>query len=207
MSDNFKPLDIANTPKTGTFDGWSNQNLSQPEEKVEMITPQELESIKKQAYDEAYQQGLTQAQAEINEKVQIFASLANKLINPLLILDEELEKEVIQLVTWLVKQVLNAELTIEPQKLLGVFDQLKTLLPQHNKVTNLFLNAEDHKIIAEVGELVDIELEMDKIQVDPKLLRGEFTLETIDGELDATINARLQELVMNILESHNQGTD
>ena len=72
-------------------------------------------------------------------------------------------------------------------------------MPSTKDVKTLFINPEDHQEVMALINKDEIDFPIDFIQVEPNLSRGEYKLETIDSEVDATVEARLQELVLNTI--------
>lgn len=209
MDDDFKPMFQAETLEESAFNDWvvQDDSVKLPERKVELISPDELELLKKQAYDEAYQLGLNQGQSETEALHKQIKELTHLVLRPLALVEQEVQQELINLCAWLTKTILNAELNYEPQKILNIFDDLKELLPSINVVKTLYLNLEDQQLIIDLldpdKDLNKIDFPLDLLQIDKSLTRGEYRLETIDREVDATVEARLQELVLNTLTQND----
>ncbi len=205
MDDDFKPMFKKDDIEKSTFDDWVVKDESvkleerRVEKKVELISADDLETIKKQAYDEAYQAGLAQGQSEVENQKQQLQELVNLILRPLSLVEQEVQKELINLCAWLTKILLNAELNYDPQKILNIFNDLKELLPSTKVVKTLYLNPEDHQVVIDSFEKEQVDFPIDLIQIEQNFTRGEYRLETIESEVDATVEARLQELVLNTL--------
>ena len=209
MDESFKPMMGDTSTKEKVFhellykEENHNETLKTPEKeqsnKVEMIAPEALSALKTQAYDEGYQLGMKEALESIKEKKQQLNDLINLALVPVSLIDEEVQAEVIKLSAWIAKSMLHSELTIEPQKIMVIFKEIKALLPNVNQMRTLYLSPEDHQIILTLFNEETFGFSIDKLQCEATLSRGEYRFETKSCELNATVESRLQELVLTTL--------
>lgn len=209
MSDSFKPIKGAETQRKAEFVDWVelNQQSAVVEEEavetpqVEKITEEELELIKKQAYEEAYQQGLNQAQEKLAVKEAELAGLMETILNPVKLIDKVVQAELIELAIWLTEHILHTEISLNPHKLLNIFSEFIALLPSTKNIIKLALNNDDYKMVIELLEKNALDLPIEALQVDDALKRGEYRLETADSDVDGTVENRVRELVLHTLST------
>lgn len=207
MNDQFKELLQQNDLKKKGFKDWSlhdesvhvPSNISDQQPQVEMIAPDELEQIKQSAFEEAYQQGLQKAQNEIEESKNKLIGLIGLIEKPLSIIDQEVEQELINLVIYLSKNILKAELDSHPEKLNFILSDLKALFPSEHSVKTLFLNSEDYNDLETLIKSEAKDFDLSILQVDLQLARGEFKIDSQTAEIDASVESRIQELIMHTL--------
>ncbi len=168
--------------------------------KVEMILPEALEEIKTNAYDEAYQKGFEQALQDVQAQKEQLEALTNLMLSPVAFIDTRVQNEVIQLSSWIAKAILKAELSINPQKILVIFNEISEILPNLNQIERLFLSSADHQIFYQYFERESNDFSLECLQIDTTLSQGEYRLDLKETEVDATVEARVQELVLNVLD-------
>lgn len=211
MSDGtFKPMQLGNVKSNTTFTEMTFRQevkmpidlpVTQSVEQVPMIDPNELEAIKNNAYDEAYQKGFEKALQDVQFQKDQLVSLAQLMLSPVAFVEQTVQNEVIQLAAWIAKAILKTELTINPKKILVIFKEIDEILPNLNQIKYLFLSSNDYQIFHQYFEQGSKDLSMDCLQIDPSLSQGEYRLELKETEVDASVEARVQELVFKALES------
>lgn len=156
---------------------------------------------------DAYEKGLAEGRktGEIMAEQQLQAILT-QYHHSLTVLDEmrdlminQNQLEIMELVIHTSQRVINAELTLNPAAILPMIKHALQNLKQRKGMV-IYLNGEDHQFILTMAEL-----ERQKwlgtqcqIDVDPTLSRGSFRVETIAGELDASIEAQLHSIQDNL---------
>lgn len=207
----FKPLVELNSEERETFhDLVFKQEVEADEEvvveveQVPMISAEELEEIKTAAYDTAYQEGLEQALSNIQGQREHLEQLATLLLAPVAFIDKRIQREIIQFSVWIAKAILKSELSINPQKILRIFNEINEILPNLNQIKTLYLSDADQQVFYQYFEREAHQFSLDRLQVDPALSQGEYRLELNDTEVDASVEARVQELVFNMLDNDKE---
>lgn len=173
-------------------------------------TARELETLQKQAYDEAWAQGLQQGRAEgarqarrelladhRREALRIEAFL-DALGQPLTEVTAAVQKELLALVVAIARQVIRRELKTSPDEIVGVIRDTLGQLPVASRDVRVELNPDDARLIRE--RLRDRQ-EGEKrwtIVEDPLVARGGCRVKTEDSLIDATLEARLGALVSQV---------
>ena len=95
------------------------------------LTAGRLEALQKEAYDEAFQQGLRDGlaagQDEVRTRALRFDALLERLARPFDELDETVEKHLVELAMTVVQQLFRRELRLDPGHVIGV---VRESLPQ-----------------------------------------------------------------------------
>ena len=88
------------------------------------MTAEGLQELQKQAYDEAYAEGLEAGRAAGEEEIAaVMDQLGNvmtALAQPLADVEDEVERQVVDLAIQLLKQLFRREVHIEPEHVIGV---------------------------------------------------------------------------------------
>ncbi len=179
-----------------------------------VLTAEEIESIQKQAYDEAFQQGreeglkagLKEGQAEIKRSRTQFESLMNALNEPFAQLDKRVEEELVALAMLVAKQLVRRELKIDPGQVIAVVREAMSILPISSQKIRLRLHPEDAELVRSAFALEDTELAW-KIAEDPLLTRGGCEVITESSRIDATIEKRLAAVISTALGGERQADE
>jgi flagellar assembly protein FliH len=175
-----------------------------------LLTAEQLEQLQKQAYEEGFEQGksagfeyghkeaLVEGRKLLEQRVQQFDELMQVMDQPLKILDEQVEKELVELVIAMVRQLIRREVKVDPGHIIGVVREALGVLPVSSRSVRLVLNPEDAGLIRQVFDVTDKELGW-TIMEDPVMARGGCKVLTETSQIDATLESRLAALVAPLL--------
>lgn len=177
---------------------------------VTLPTAEAIEQIQQQARQEGYQEGLGQGReqgySEGRELAQQEAQRLHKLLvqvnESLQGLDREMAQQLLALSLGIAKQMLRQALAVRPELLLPVVQEAINSLPQTNQHPQLILHPQDAAL---VRSCLEAELAHGHWRVveDSQIAPGGCRLETLQSELDATMENRWQ----RVLESLGQNGD
>lgn len=157
-------------------------------------TAAELEAIQQQAYEEAYAAGLVQGrktgQQQVNDRVEQLEALLHGLAQPLEVLDEQVEQELITLVIAIARQLVRRELKTSPGEILAVVRSALAVLPVGQRHVQLHLHPEDAALVRELMTVPEGEAAW-RIAEDPMLSRGDCRVTTATSQIDARLETRL----------------
>ncbi|CEK11236.1 FliH/SctL family protein [Legionella hackeliae] len=212
MDKEFQPLYQERDKES--FDIWELQ-VPEPEPIVE-VDPQkefedECERLREEARQQGYQEGMQQAALELETKRQELLTWFNLLKKPVILLDKKLSYELVQTITWICETCIGIELSIHPEKILILLEEIKKELPALQGDKQLLMNPMDVQYLrSELNEQEAAELK-DILVADEKLERGDFYLKSDYSELDGRLKTRLQEIfkkqLMEASPTDNQGED
>ncbi len=138
------------------------------------------------------EQGLAQGRREMAERFEHLAAPVDALFSELKALQIELQaaarKEVVELVEKVARQVIRAELTLQPSQLLALVDETLASMPIARDGVEVFLNPED---LRRISELAPERAQAWSLLPDPKLESGECRLHAGGREADAGCHQRL----------------
>jgi len=175
-----------------------------------MATAAELEAIQKQAYDEGYaegkqqgfefghKEGLMKSRQDIQGYATQMEQLLSSFSEPLRDLDNRVERELLELVIAIVKQLVRREVKSDPNLIIGVVRESLSILPVSSQNVRLLVHPEDADLIREVYALGDAETGW-KLVEDPVISRGGCKVLTNTSQVDATLDSRLASLIAPLL--------
>ncbi|MET0068630.1 MAG: flagellar assembly protein FliH [Candidatus Thiodiazotropha sp.] len=169
-----------------------------------------LQEIQKQAYEEGFEkgkqegfefghkEGLAQARRDLQHYTVHLDKLLSHFEQPLKDLDNRVEKELLNLVIAIVKQLLRREVKSDPNLIVGVVREALSVLPVSSNNVRLLLHPEDAELIREVYALGDNEVGWNLIE-DPVINRGGCKVVTDTSQIDGTMESRLATLIAPLL--------
>lgn len=202
----------------GEAQQWLPPSMGEKEEKsvvkmrssTTMLTAEQLEELQKEAYQEGFELGkkegfafghkeaLEQGQQRISELIGQVEALMQTLDTPLQELDEQVERELVDLVISMVRQLVRREIRLEPSHIIGIVRESLSILPVSSRNIRVQLNPEDAKLVREIYDMNDREQSW-KIVEDPVLARGGCRIVTETSQIDATLESRISALIARIM--------
>jgi flagellar assembly protein FliH len=191
----------------------SNGKVATPRRVLPQSAPPtagDLEQLQKKAYEEGFEEGktagfefghkegLAQARRDIQHYTSHLEILLSHFEQPLRELDDQVEKELLNLVIAIVKQLLRREVKSDPNLIVGVVREALSVLPVSSNNIKLLLHPEDAELIREVYALGDNEVGWALVE-DPVINRGGCKVVTDTSQIDGTLESRLTALIAPLL--------
>lgn len=194
MDMNFQPLyEAKNKDDFSVWELHSSEADPEPEIDLQAQFSEECEQLREQARQEGYQQGLQQAVSEIKAQQAELAKWIQLIQSPINLLDRQVSEEIMQTIFWISKACIGFELSISPEKMLAVIDDIKKELPAIVGNKQLSVHPLDKEWLdnnlKDESEIIDI------LVADSTLNRGDFYLHSEHCELDGRIEDRLQKIL------------
>ncbi len=184
------------------------------DEPAAILTVDEIESMQKQAYEEAFAQGNIQGfQKGLEEglkkgyedslhlvqgQVATLVSLMEALSQPFELLDQEVENELVKLAIAIAAQIIRREIKLDPGQIVAVIREALNVLPLAAQKITLKLNPEDADLVRSVLVLDDTSPSWGLIE-DPLITRGGCKVDTEVSHVDATLEHRLTAVIAVLL--------
>ncbi len=132
----------------------------------------------------------------------------NLIQNPVELLDDALSQEIVQTIAWICEACIGIELSIHPEKLLTLLEEIKRELSTLQGNRELVMNSLDVEwLLNELNEQQVSGLSA-LLVADPTLSRGDFDLKSEYGEVDGSLKTRLQKLFKTyLLEDRIESTN
>jgi len=204
--------------ETGDVKQWSPPSMMMAESDVtssvegsgSLLTADQLEQLQKAAYDEGFEQGkkegfdyghkeaLSQGQVKLSEMANRFDGLMTLLDRPLQQLDDQVERELVEMVISMVRQLVRREVRTDPEQIIGVVREALSILPVSSRGIRVALHPEDATLVRSIYEMSENELGW-KVVEDPVLARGGCRIVTDSSQVDATLESRLASLIAPLL--------
>ncbi|RSD31252.1 flagellar assembly protein FliH [Vibrio pectenicida] len=172
------------------------------------------EKGKEQGHSEGHQQGFEAGKVEgveagqdlIQQQISTFVSLANQFAQPLELLNVQVEKQIVDMVLMLVKEVVHVEVQTNPQVILDTVKQSVESLPISGHSITLKLHPDDVDTVRSSYGERELEFRNWLLVPEPALNRGDLQIEA--GE--SSVNYRLEDRIRSVLQSfcganHHQG--
>ncbi len=186
-----------------------NQYLREMEEKILKQAKDKSYLIEKEAYAKGFSQGekdgLELGQKRADMVVQQFKSVLLELEAKRAAFLKTYEKEMVQLVLAISKKIIHKELERTEGVVEATLREAFQFVKDRRKIV-VHLNPVDYRYLfshsKDTGNEAD--LESLKIVEDPSMTRGGCLLETPLGDVDATIEAQLDEIISSVWKHFDQ---
>jgi flagellar assembly protein FliH len=172
------------------------------------LTAGRLEALQKEAYDEAFQQGLREGAAagreDVRQRAARLDTLLTKLARPFEELDESVEKHLVELSMTVVQQLFRRELRQDPGHVVGVVREALKLLPVASRNVQVRLHPEDAAFVRESLPRSEGERAWTIVE-DPMIERGGCKVTTEQSQIDAQAESRLKAVIAAIVCDERRG--
>jgi flagellar assembly protein FliH len=167
------------------------------------LTTARLQALQKQAWDEAFQdghaEGLKAGQEDVRKRAVRFDQLLNALTKPFDMLDDTVEKQLVELAMTVTRQLFRREIQIDQTHVIGVVRDGIKLLPVASRNIQVHLHPEDAALVVNTLSAGDGERAWAIVE-DPLISRGGCTITTDNARIDAQAESRLDEIISTICE-------
>jgi len=175
---------------------------------LEPPTAEELEAIRRQAWEEGHEEGrqagLEAAQRESQERIERLDALLQALAHPLDDLDERVEQELVALAMAVARQLIRREIKSDPAQIVGVIREGVKLLPVAAGNIRLELHPEDAQLVRELLHLGEGDERSWHIVEDPTLTRGGCRIANDSSRIDATLETRINRMIAQVMGGERQ---
>jgi flagellar assembly protein FliH len=166
------------------------------------LTASHLEDLQKQAYEEAhaegYAAGLAAGQAELDLRVARLDELLTSLARPYELLDDTVERSLVDLAITIAKQLFRRELRVDPSHVIGVVREAIALLPGSSRDVKVKLHPEDMALVDRLLARPEGERAWTIVE-DPLIDRGGCKVVTQNSQIDAQVEERFEAVVTAIV--------
>jgi flagellar assembly protein FliH len=169
-----------------------------PEERAEA----ELARLREAARAGGYAEGLAAGRLEGEQACGRMKQLAESFGNTLDNFDFRLADMVLELSLDVARQIVAGELAARPERVLDVINQAMKQMAETSREARLLLNPEDAALVRPHLEQV---LDKNRLRIveDIRIVRGGCLIETVQGDLDATLPARWRQVVQVLGSNRN----
>ena len=199
---------------SGAGEHRGSETVELEDELAAILTVDEIEAMQKQAYDEAFaqgkmhgfQQGFDEGSKKgyednfhlLQSQAAILTSLLESLSQPFKRLDEEVEKELVQLAIGIATQMIRREIKMDPGQIVAVVRETINVLPLASQKISLKLHPEDAELVRSALALDEMPSSWAIVE-DPLVTRGGCEVDTEISHVDATVEHRLAAVIATLL--------
>ena len=182
------------------------------EQEQELVSAEELQKIKEQAYKEGFEKGqkagFDSGQDEVTAKSELLAQMIEQLVEPTQACGEKTQQELLELAFAISRQIVRRELKQDPTQLIAIIRDALKLLPIGSKNIQVLLHPEDASI---VRELLSIDANSPdsrwKLVEEPSMERGGCMLKSDNSNIDASVDRQIAVLFSRIAGGQRAGED
>jgi flagellar assembly protein FliH len=213
MGSRFTPAELASSVERFTPPSIEGPIAGEQQFTLEsMPTAEELEALHRLAYDEGYQQGMTEGHAaglargdaEIRAAVAGLENIVRQLAEPLEHVDEAVIDAVGDLAVLIARHLVRRELKTSPGEIVGVVRETMRHLPIAPRAARIRLHPEDVELVQHAFALGD-DTKSWRLEPDPLLTRGGCVVETDTSRIDASVESRLAAIASRMLGGEREG--
>jgi len=185
-------------------------SVSDVEDGLGPLSVKDFERLQKESEEEGYKAGFAKgleagekaglkvAQQKVDQTVAYLQQVLTNLNAPIAGLDQQVEDDLISLVTTMTRQLVRRELKTQPEHVIGAVRAAMAVLPINDRKLKIFLHPQDVELV-KTGLSIEEEDSHWKWVEDPLLTRGGVRLVTADTSIDATVEARLNSVINKLL--------
>ena len=178
-------------------------------EDVKPLTLDELEAIRQDAYNEGFATGekdgfhagqlkaKQEADAALALKIGSLERLMAQLLDPIAEQDQQMEVALVRLVSHMVREVIQRELSIDSSQIRQVLREALKLLPMGADNVRIQVNPQDFETIKALRERHE---ESWRILEDDSLLPGGCRIESEHSQIDASVETRMAQALKQLFE-------
>jgi len=141
--------------------------------------------------------GIQEGQELIKQQVEHFMNLANQFAQPLELMNAQVEKQLVEMVLTLTKEVVRVEVQTNPQIILDTIKESIEALPISGHSIGLKLNPEDVTIIQSAYGDEELSCRNWTLISEPSLNRGDVQIEA--GE--SSVSYKIEERIRSVIQS------
>jgi flagellar assembly protein FliH len=167
--------------------------------RISLPTVAEIDTLREQARNEGYAQGLAeavaQAQALSNKLALDVANVLEGFSQPLMQLDKEVKIAVVELAVSVAGVLAGQECSVCPDLVLRLVESAIADLGRERSAVDVRLHPDDAHLVAELLQLPD----GTRVIVDPSLARGDCRVHTGQMRIDASLGTRMRSILDDLM--------
>ncbi|ASX12779.1 flagellar assembly protein FliH [Aeromonas dhakensis] len=156
--------------------------------------------------EQGKEEGLALGRELVEQQMNHWQGLIDRLANPLKELDSAVEQQLIALVMQLARALIRHEAETSPRILLEALKEGLALLPAAEQGVTLMLHPDDIARVEQAFGAEECARRHWRLQSDPTLSPGDLQLATELSSIDLTLSGRIDQLLRNFLRD-NAGQD
>ena len=162
------------------------------ESKTEFIQGRE------EGFAQGLQEGKQQAMSLMQEQLRTLSQITAYAREPLALIDERIDDELVRLVICIARQVIRREVSINPEQTVAVVREARAVLSDVQGNLTIALHPDEAAFVREIFS-GDESLSGVVVEEDPSITRGGCTLNTEISFVDAKIESRIAQVAVELL--------
>lgn len=158
--------------------------------------------LEREAFDAAHAAGLAEGrsagQQETRRRIERLDAMLSNLAQPFADLDQEVERQLVDLALALARQLVRRELRIDPTQVIAIVREAVSVLPVSARDVRVHLHPEDAAIVREYLAPTE-NVRAWKLVEDPVMMRGGCQVVTSSSRVDARLETKLGKLVAELV--------
>ncbi|MEO0576620.1 MAG: flagellar assembly protein FliH [Pseudomonadota bacterium] len=188
---------------------WEAPHFPPPES---IPTAGELEALQQQIYDETYKQawseghdagfakGLADGSDELAQRLTLLRNSLAAIAGPLDSLGDELETQLLQMVSRLVGRLFRRQLELDPDSIIGLVRDAVARLPAASRDIQVHVHPDDvERLTALISSGDGADSERWSLVADAALTRGGCHIHSASSEIDARVETRIERMVNDLV--------
>lgn len=136
--------------------------------------------------------------AELEQRVQQLQSILDFMTRPLMDLDQQVQRQLVQLAGAIARHLVRRELKTQPDEIVAVVRETVALLPVGARQVRVFLHPQDAELVRSRLAAGSGERAWSLVE-DPMLARGGCRVSSDSSSIDATLEQRLGAAIATVL--------
>lgn len=154
----------------------------------------------KAGHEEGVSQGLQEGQAQATELAQKWQQLVEQLHQPLQVVENNIEQQLIHLVVQLTEAITHHEVTTNQEILLSAISAGIKALPSQETQTQIMLHPDDIKVVEQAFDEQAIQDQGWRLLPAPHLTPGSCQIENSTSNIDLSMKTRIKEVLDSFLQ-------
>ena len=158
----------------------------------------EFEQGHEEGLAKGYEEGLEMAAAQVAQNLQVLTNLTAYVREPLSILDDQVDDELVRFVLAITRQVVRREVSVDPQQIVAVVREARAALVDVRGSLRIALHPEEAALVRKMFTS-DESLAGIAIEENPSISRGGCTLSSDTSFVDAQVESRIAQIAVALL--------
>jgi flagellar assembly protein FliH len=158
----------------------------------------ESEQRHEDGFAKGYEEGLQAAQQQMAQNLAVMTNLTAYLREPISVLNEQVDDELVRLVLAITRQVVRREVRTDPQQIAAVVREARGALNDVRGTLRISLHPEEAALVRAMFT-PDESLAGIVVEEDPSITRGGCTLSSDASFVDARMEARIAQIAVGLL--------
>ncbi|MCG7499152.1 flagellar assembly protein FliH [Vibrio sp. Of7-15] len=151
-------------------------------------------------------EGVASGQEEIAEKVASLVKLSDQFAEPLQTLNAQVERQIVDMVLTLTREIVHVEVQTNPQCILEALKESVTALPVANREIKILLNPQDHKVVLDAYGNSELDQRQWQLVCEPALNVGDIQIEAGDSSVSFLVEERIRSVIKQFCSTnHHRG--